>query len=139
MKHPPSRIKAQRRRSYELLSATSLAGFILAVACLASPANAGILSGRVTNSQGQPLMVLVHLFAEGELPAGDTYSDSTGTYLFSSLPGGTYTVVVEAEGYKPFRGSARLEDNIEPRAQVMVILEPVTKPTTAKGVVILEN
>jgi len=137
MKHPPSRIEAKRIRSHELLSSTSLAGFFLMVACLAVPARAGVLSGRVTNPQGQPIMVLVHLFAEGDLPAGDTYSDSTGTYVFASLPSGTYTVVVEVEGYKPFRESARLEDNIEPRAQVMVMLEPVTKQTATKGPVIV--
>ena len=113
-----------------------LAACFLAVWCLPRPAAAqttGILSGRITNTHGQPLSVLVHLLSEGAIPAGDTYSDSNGTYLFTGLPSNTYTVVVEVEGYKTFRGTARLEDNIQPRAQVMVMLEPTTKENASKG------
>ena len=120
----------------EWLSGSVIIAVLLAMGCLATPAdaqNVGILSGRVTNSQGQPVTVLVHLFAEGEIPAGSAYSDSNGSYVFIALPSGTYTVAVDAEGYKPFRQITRLEDNIQPRAQVMVMLEATTPQTVRKG------
>ena len=82
---------------------------------LAHAQTTGIMSGRVTNSQGQPQTVLVHLLAEGDIPAGDAYSDSNGSYVFMGLPSGTYVVVGGSEGYKPFRGTTRLEENIQPR------------------------
>ena len=85
----------------------------------------GIISGRVTDPRGQPLAVLVHLLAEGDIPAGDAYAESNGTYVFTGLTSGTYSVVVEVDGYKPFRGSTRLDDKVQPRGQVMVLLEPV--------------
>jgi Tfp pilus assembly protein PilF len=117
------------------LGVRPLAAIFLGLACIAPLAHAqttGIISGRVTNSQGQAQTVLVHLLAEGDIPAGDAYSDSNGSYVFMGLPGGTYTVVVETEGYKPFRGKVRLEENIEPRGQVMVVLEPTTKQAASK-------
>ncbi len=82
-----------------------------------TPKTPGIVTGRVTNSQGQPQAVLVHLLADGDIPAGDAYTDSNGDYVITGLPNGNYAVVVEAEGYKPFRGTTRL-DNISsaPRA-----------------------
>jgi Tfp pilus assembly protein PilF len=113
-----------------------LAAFFLALACLAPPSYAqsgGIVSGRVTNSQGQPQAVLVHLLADGDIPAGDAYSDSNGTYVFTGLTNGTYAVVVEAEGYKPFRGSTRLDNIEQPRGQVMVVLEPAEKQAVTAG------
>lgn len=132
----PSRIESQRLRACDLRDAPFLAAFVLALACLALPAHAqdiGYLTGRVTNSQGQPQAVLVHLLAEGDMPAGEAYTDSNGSYVFMGLPNGTYTVVVEAEGYKPFRGTARLNNIIQPRGQVMVVLEPATKQGATSG------
>jgi superkiller protein 3 len=119
-----------------LLGAPFLAAFFLALACLASPAYAqttGILTGRVTNSQGQPQAVRVHLFAEGDIPAGDVYTDSNGDYVFTGLPNGTFAVVVEAEGYKPFRQSTRLDNIVQPRGQVMIVLEPAPKQPATTG------
>jgi len=100
---------------------------------LAHAQSAGIVSGRVTNSQGQPQNVFVHLFADGDIPAGDAYSDSNGYYVFLGLPNGNYAVVVEAEGYKPFRGSVRLDNVIQPRGQVMVVLESAPKEAAKTG------
>jgi len=63
MKQVPSKIESQRLRTSELRGAPFLAGFFLALVCFASPAHAqnnGIVTGRVTNSQGQPQRVLVH-------------------------------------------------------------------------------
>jgi Tfp pilus assembly protein PilF len=136
MKQGPSKIGFRRLRAYELLGSPFFAAFFLALACLAPPAHAqtiGVVTGRVTNSQGQPQTVLVHLLADGDTPAGDAYSDSNGSYLFTGLPSGTYAVVVEAEGYKPFRGAVRLDNILQPRGQVIVVLEPATKQIASKG------
>ncbi len=77
-----------RRRVQSAADRASLAASFLALVCLAPPAHAqnnGIISGRVTNSQGQPQAVLVHLLAEGDIPAGDAYSDSNGTLRFHGV------------------------------------------------------
>jgi Tfp pilus assembly protein PilF len=77
--------------------------------------------------------VLVHVFADGEIPAGNAYTDSNGYYVITGLGNGTYAVVVEAEGYKPFRQTTRLDNIIQPRGQVMVVLEPAPKEAPTKG------
>lgn len=136
MKQLPLRIESQRLRTHELRGAPFLAAFLLALACLAPPAHAqnnGIVTGRVTNSQGQPQAVLVHLLADGDIPAGDAYTDSNGYYVITGLPNGTFTVVVEAEGYKPFRQTTRLDNLVQPRGQVMVELEPAPKEAAKTG------
>jgi Tfp pilus assembly protein PilF len=132
----PFRIESPRRRAFECSSAPFLFAIFLVLACPARQAhaqNTGILTGRVTNSQGQPQAVLVHAFAEGDIPAGDAYTDSNGYYVIMGLPNGTYAVVVEVEGYKPFRGSVRLDNIIQPRGQVMVVLEPAPKEAAKMG------
>ena len=139
MKPGPSRIESQWLRADELPCAPFLAAFLLAIACLAPPARAqqgGIVTGRVTNSQGQPQAVLVHLLADGDIPAGDAYSDSNGDYVFMGLTNGNYSVVVEVDGYKPFRGTTRLDNIEQPRGQVMVVLEPAPKEGASWGPVI---
>jgi predicted Zn-dependent protease len=136
MKQGPSRIESRRLRAYEFSGAPFFAVFFLALTCLAPPAYAqttGILTGRVTNSQGQPQAVLVHLLADGDIPAGDVYTDSNGDYVFTGLPNGTFAVVVEAEGYKPFRQSTRLDNIVQPRGQVMVVLEAAPKERATAG------
>jgi Flp pilus assembly protein TadD len=136
VKPGPSKFEAPRLRAYELPGAPLLAAFFLALAVLPSRAqaqNIGVLTGRVTNTQGQPQAVLVHVFADGDLPAGDVYTDSNGYYVVTGLPNGTYAVVVEAEGYRPFRQTTRLDNIIMPRGQVMVVLEPVAKPAATAG------
>jgi tetratricopeptide (TPR) repeat protein len=87
----------------------------------------GVIFGRVTDSRGQPQRVFVHLFAEGEVSAGDTYTDSNGLFVFRSLPNGNYYVVVEAHGYQPARQYVMLDMRIDPKAQVQIALEPVEK------------
>lgn len=96
----------------------------------------GIVTGRVTDSRGHAPTLLVHLLAEGDVPAGDVYTDSDGFYMFQGLPGGTYYVVVEAEGCKPVRQSAMLDMQIQPKATVNVFLEPLTKPSSLPGQII---
>ena len=135
MKQRPTRFESMLG-ACKLPGATSIAVFFLALACFASSAHAqtiGIVSGRVTNSQGQPQTVLVRLLDDGDSPVGDAYSDSNGNYSFMGLASGTYAVVVEVEGYKPFRETTRLDNIVQPRGHVMVVLEPATKQTTSKG------
>ena len=135
MKDGPRRIDSEpgssRRRS-----ALPLTVVFLALAWCAPAAHAqitGVISGRVTNSQGQPQAVLVRLLDDGDSPVGDTYSDSDGNYSFMNLPSGTYFVVVEVTGYKPFRESVRLDDIAQPRGRAMVVLEPATKEPASGG------
>lgn len=139
LKSCPLRIEPLRQRAHELSSARLIAACLLILACLIPPAHAqssGVVTGRVTNSQGEPKAVLVHLLADGDIPAGEAYSDSNGSFVFIGLTNGNYAVVVEADGYKPFRGTTRLDNTEQPRGQVLVLLEPVAKPTAPKGAVI---
>ncbi len=87
----------------------------------------GVIFGRVTDSRGQPQSVFVHLFAEGEVSAGDAYTDSNGLFAFRFLPNGNYYVVVEEQGYQPARQYVMLDMRIDPKAQVQIALEPLEK------------
>src|SRR5690348_6899440 len=98
----------------------------LGAAALFAQTETGVIYGRVTNSRGQAQNVMVRLYAEGDLPAGNMYTDAQGQFAFQALPGGEYWVVVEAEGFRPLREHARLDATISPRAQVNAVLEPVT-------------
>ena len=114
----PCKIQPQRLRAHALPAVPLLAALFLALTVLPFRAQAqsiGVLTGRVTATQGQPQAVLVHVFADGDLPARDVYTDSNGYYVVTGLPNGTYAVVVEAEGYKPFRQTTRLDNIIMPR------------------------
>jgi len=140
MKFMPFTGVSRERRAFGFAGAVKAAALLLGMGCLVPAARAqttGILSGRVTNSQAQPVSVLVHLLAEGDIPAGDVYTDSNGSYVFMGLPSGTFAVIVNLEGYKPFRQSVRLEDNVQPRAQLMVVLEPVTMQSAPNASVVV--
>lgn len=76
----------------------------------------GDISGRVTGELGQPQRLFVHLYSEGDVLAGDCYTDSEGGFYFRSLPNGTYYVVVQAEGYRPARGIVLLDMKLHPKA-----------------------
>jgi Tfp pilus assembly protein PilF len=85
----------------------------------------GVIFGRITSERGQPKVLLVHLYSEGEVPAGDSYTDSDGNFSFRTLPNGIYYVVAQAEGYRPARVSVLLDMKLHPSAQVSVALEPL--------------
>ena len=114
----------------------SVTVFLLAALSFAPSAGAqfnGTVRGRVTDSRGEPMSLLVHLLAEGDLPVGDVYTDSNGSYLFSALPSGTYYVVVEADGFKPFRQSAMLDLQVQPNVTVEVLLEALPEQKARPG------
>ena len=94
-----------------------------AMALLRAQQNDGAIYGRITDSRGQPQRLLVHLAAEGDVPAGDVFTDSNGQYTFSGLPNGTYWVVVEAKDYRPVRQYVMLDLRIHPKAQANIALE----------------
>lgn len=83
----------------------------------------GVIYGRVTDSRGSPQRLMVHLFAAGEMPAGDVYTDAEGQYSFHGLPNGEFWVEVEAEGFQPTRQFVRLDAQIYPKVQVNLTLE----------------
>jgi tetratricopeptide (TPR) repeat protein len=121
-----------------------LGSFALFAACLAempgtrlwAQGGNGVIFGRVTDSRGHPQRVSVHLLADGEVSAGDAYTDSNGLFAFRSLPNGDYYVLVEAEGYKPARQHARLDMQIDPKAQVQIALEPLEKGPQEPGQIV---
>jgi tetratricopeptide (TPR) repeat protein len=98
--------------------------------------NIGIVTGRVVNSRGAAENLPIRLIADGEVPAGDTYTDSDGHYIFQQLPGGTYFVVVEAEGYRPVHARAYLDALAQPKATVDILLEPLRKDSEPPSPVI---
>lgn len=85
----------------------------------------GVISGRVTGTGGQPQNLLIRLMSEGDIPAGEMYTDSNGTFSFRSLPNGTYWVEAQATGYKPVRQTVVLDLRINPLMVVNLSLEPV--------------
>ena len=86
----------------------------------------GVIYGKVTDAQGHPQQVMVHLLAEGDQPAGDMFTDAEGQYAFRELPAGQYWVVVEADGFRPSRQPVRLEALINPKMQANLTLEPTS-------------
>ncbi len=103
-------------------------GLFLGVAVSAAgQTHEGVIMGRVTDARGQPQHVLVRLLADGDILAGDVYTDSNGLFAFRSLPNGGYYVVVDEQGYRPVRQYALLDFRIEPKAQVVIALEPLGK------------
>jgi len=86
----------------------------------------GVISGEVLTTRGKSERTFVQLFEEGGIPAGEMYTDSNGGFVFRSLPSGVYAVVVQAEGYQPFRQEVRLDFKLSPKVQINVQLEPLT-------------
>ncbi len=89
----------------------------------------GVITGRITGIRGQPQSLLVRLMAEGEIPAGEMYTDSNGTFSFRGLPNGTYWVEAQASGYQPVRQTVVLDLRTNPRVVVNLSLEPVNSET----------
>lgn len=96
----------------------------------------GVIYGRVTDSQGHPQQLLVHLIADGEIPVGSVYTDTEGQYSFTALPGGEYWLVVEAEGFQPVRQHVRLDTRISAEMQVNIALEKAEAHATPPSPVI---
>ncbi len=89
--------------------------------------SAGSISGRVMGPQGQLERVQVQLLAEGDLPAGEAYTNSNGNFSFGGLPFGRYWIVIQTEGYRPVRQAVQIDLRYGPNAQVDVPLEPAKK------------
>jgi tetratricopeptide (TPR) repeat protein len=121
-----SRYHLNRKHGLRLLHSVLYACLLAQMGALPLCAQAeagGVITGRVTDVRGQPQQTLVHLFAEGEIPAGDVYTDSNGLFAFNALPNGTYYVLVEVRGYRPVRQPVKLDSQLYPKAQVNVALE----------------
>ena len=121
--------------------ASSFLGSLLIVFCaslvaLQAQGPSGAVSGRVTGVRGGLERILVYLFAEGDLPAGEEYTDSSGSFSFRALPSGTYWVVVQIQGYRPARQAVVLDMQLNQRAQVNLSLEPATDRADAPAQVI---
>jgi Tfp pilus assembly protein PilF len=85
----------------------------------------GVISGEVFTTRGKSERLLVQLVDESGIPAGEMYTDSNGGFVFRSLPNGVYAVVIQVEGYQPFRQVIRLDLKLGPKVQMNVQLEPV--------------
>lgn len=88
------------------------------------------ISGRVVDQRGQPQRTLVELLSQGDALVDNRFTDSNGQFSFLNLPSGTFTVVVEAEGYQPVRKSVVVDQLMMPKAQVNLCLEPADKRNT---------
>lgn len=65
------------------------------------PPPSGIISGRVTDTNGAPIGSAL-VTAQGSAGSGSAYTDANGNYVISSgLGTGTYTVYASATGYLP--------------------------------------
>lgn len=119
-------LRGWRRRGCFKRNLAQAAGFaFLFGATLFGQIESGVIYGRVTDSRGQPKLLMVHLLAEGDMPAANMYTDSQGQFAFQGLPNGEYWVVAEADGFQPVRQHVRLDATINPKAQVNAVLEPV--------------
>ena len=111
-----------------------LLGLMLASATLFQAQDStGTIYGRVTDSRGQAQRLMVHLFADGEMPAGAVYTGTEGQFAFQMVPGGEYWVVAEGEGFKPARQSVRLDIHTNPNAQVNLSLESASAAVDSPG------
>lgn len=107
----------------------------LLIACFVRPfavrglwaqvSSGAVVIGRVRGSIDLPGRILVRLFAEGDVPAGESFTDSSGTVSFRSLPSGTYWVVIQVQGYRPFRQVVVVDMRISPHVHVDCLLEPM--------------
>lgn len=126
--------RAPRGGTRIILRAAGLA--LLGSITLLGQQDAGIIYGRVTDSRGHPLSVMVHLLSSGDIPAGDVYTGAQGEFAFQYIPSGEYRVVVEAEGFEPVRQSVRLDTHINASMQVNPVLEPVLKTAAAPSPIV---
>ena len=92
-----------------------LAGPVLAVV-LAVPASAASLGGTITyktRSMAKPdalpsAIVSVYHTSSGRKTV--TRTNSAGVYLFRSLPGGLYVILVEKDGKRVYQGKVEVRD-----------------------------
>lgn len=61
------------------------------------------ITGQVTDEQGQPIAWASVMFTEDSPPHPDiaAVTNSEGQYRYTNLIPGTYTVLINAEGYPP--------------------------------------
>jgi Carboxypeptidase regulatory-like domain/TonB dependent receptor len=79
----------------------SLAAFLILPAALLSQGYFGTVSGELTDPSGAVVAgAKVQLKDQQKGFTFSTTSDSSGRYLFSSIPPGTYTVLAEATGFQ---------------------------------------
>jgi tetratricopeptide (TPR) repeat protein len=127
--------RASARPSYFTL--ISLFSFLLLSSCLAAFAQGGVgstrglpssaggvhsIQGRLYFPPGQAVKQL-RVRLEGNITGGNsTLSSADGSFIFTSLPAGTYSVVIEADpDYEPFResvtiyGTSAFESRVAPQ------------------------
>ena len=109
-------LRVWRRRGAEgRWSRTALAGMALAV-MLAAPAAAASLGGTVTyKARGMTkpdglASAIVSVYHTGTGRKAVTRTNGAGTYLFRSLPGGLYVILVEKDGKRVYQGKVEVRD-----------------------------
>jgi hypothetical protein len=96
------------------------------------------LSGRVRTMTGQPVAGARVVVRDARLSDSVATTDSTGTYRFSSLPGGTYPIEVLKLGYVPSSAAVDLRPSQEFKADLSLRVMPerldavTTRGTTAR-------
>ncbi len=85
--------------------------FIHAIVCLlfsiVLSAQTGNISGKITNSENQPVdAVLVSLFSAADnVLQKTTFTESDGTFFFSNLANNQYLILIDADGFSPYRSA----------------------------------
>lgn len=90
------------RRLRCLIAVGAAAAALVAMACNDGPsAPAGFLiTGTVTNAQGQPLHAAVNVRKDGQLVFAGNTNPTTGAYSADGVPAGTVEVSAAASGYR---------------------------------------
>lgn len=85
----------------------------------------GVIAGRIIAGHGLPGRLQVQLAADADVLAEETYTDSNGNYGFTNLPSGRYSIIIQAEGFRPVHQVVVLDLTITTRLQADIVLEPV--------------
>lgn len=130
---PERNPQRQAFRRWRGFGAVGLVAFLLMLPGLTScrSASGGGIVVTVTNPANQPV---THAIVTVLNPQTNTSigarSDRPGEYRTPSLPGGTYTVVIQKEGFQP-EMKTNVRAGASSRVRIGVRLSPVTRPAGA--------
>lgn len=106
---------------------------VLAICCLRAPAQelTATLSGTVTDSSGAIIPNATVKVSQNNVNGGErqVQSDSSGTYVATNLPAGTYTVSVTSAGFETFVAK-NVVLNVAEKRGLNVTLKPGAANTT---------
>jgi hypothetical protein len=94
----------------------------------------GVVTGRVTDATGRPLVATVTLRLAGSDSARTLQSDQDGAYTIPALPPGDYSIVVELPGFRTVRQArVRVAASEQVRVDVRLEVEGVAEAISVRG------